>query len=42
MLLLLLTKVELRSEEDKVMKLQTYEISFFVGQSYLNNNGYFT
>ena len=32
-------KAELKAEQDKIVKLQTYDLSLFVGQSYFNNNG---
>ena len=33
------TKAELKAEEDKIVKLQSYDISIFTGQSYFNNDG---
>ena len=33
------TKAELKAEEDKVLKLQTYDSSLFIGQSYVINDG---
>ena len=35
----LATKAELKAEQDKLIKLQTYHLSFFIGQSYLVNDG---
>ena len=32
-------KEELKSEENKIVKLQTYDLSLFIGQSYFNNDG---
>ena len=31
-------KAELKVEEDKIVKLQTYDLSLFIGQSYFNND----
>ena len=33
------TKAELKAEQDKTVKLQTYDISLFSGQSYTVNDG---
>ena len=33
------TKTELNAEQDKIVKLQIYDSSFFIGQSYLVNDG---
>ena len=33
------TKAELRAEQDKIIKLQTYDLSPFIGQSYFANDG---
>ena len=35
----LATKAELKAEQDKIVKLQTYDLSIFIGQSYFNNDG---
>ena len=35
----LATKTELKTEKDKIEKLQTYDSSLFVDQSYFMNNG---
>ena len=35
----LATKAELKAEQDKIVKLQTYDLSVFIGQSYFCNNG---
>ena len=35
----LATKVELKAEQDKVAKHQTYDLSVFIGQSYFINDG---
>ena len=35
----LVAKAELKTEQDKILKLQTYDLSLFIGQSYFNNNG---
>ena len=35
----LAAKVELKEEGDKIVKLQTYDLSPFIGQSHLNNDG---
>ena len=32
----LVTKAELKAEQDKIVKLQTYDLSPFIGQSYFN------
>ena len=29
----------MKAERDKIVKLQTYDLNHFVGQSYFNNNG---
>ena len=34
----LVTKAELIAEQDKIVKLQTYDLSSFIGQSYFNND----
>ena len=34
----LATKTELEAEQDKIMKLQTYDLSLFIGQSYFVND----
>ena len=34
----LATKAELKAEEDKKVKSQTYNLIFFIGQSYFNND----
>ena len=34
-----MTKAELKTEQDKIVKLQTYDLSFFIGQSYFFNDG---
>ena len=33
------TKAESKAEEDKLVKLQTYDLSDFIGQTYFNNGG---
>ena len=33
------TKTELNAEQDKIVKLQIYDSSFFIGQSYFVNDG---
>ena len=33
------TKAELKTEQDKIVNLQTYDLSLFIGQSYFNNDG---
>ena len=33
------TRAELKPEQDKIVKLQTYDLSLFIGQSYFNNGG---
>ena len=33
------TKAELKAEQDKTVKLQTYDLSPFIGQSYFVNDG---
>ena len=38
-ILTLATKAELKAEQDKIVKLQTYDLSLFIGQSYFNNDG---
>ena len=35
----LAVKAELKAEQDKIVKLQTYDSSLFIGQSYFNNDG---
>ena len=35
----LVTKAELKAEQDKRVKLQTYDVSLFVGQSYFVSDG---
>ena len=35
----LATKAELKAEQDKIVKLQTYDLSIFIGLSYFNNDG---
>ena len=35
----LATKAELKAEQDKIVKLQTYDLSYFTGQSYFNRDG---
>ena len=35
----LATKAELKAEQDKIVKLQTYDSSLFIGQSYFSNDG---
>ena len=32
-------KVELKAEQDKIVKIQTYDLSLFIVQSYFNNDG---
>ena len=32
-------KVELKAEQDKIVKIETYDLSLFIGQSYFNNDG---
>ena len=32
-------QAELKTEQDKIVKPQTYELSLFIGQSYFNNDG---
>ena len=32
-------KAELNAEKDKIVKLQTCDLSLFIGQSYFNNDG---
>ena len=34
----LAAKAELKAEQDKLVKLQTYDLSLFIGQSYFNNS----
>ena len=36
---LLATKVELKAEQDKIVKLETYDLSLFIGQRYFVNDG---
>ena len=33
------TKAELKAEQDKTVKLHTYDLSLFIGQSYFVNDG---
>ena len=33
------TQAELKVEQDKIVKLQTFDLSFFIGQSYFTNDG---
>ena len=35
----LATKAELKAEEDKIEKLQTYDSSLLIAQSYFGNDG---
>ena len=35
----LATKAELKAEKNKILKLQTYDLSLFIGQSYFVNDG---
>ena len=35
----LATKAELKAEQDKRVKLQTYDLSLFIGQSYFVSDG---
>ena len=35
----LATRAELKVEQDEIVKFQTYDLSFFIGQSYFNNDG---
>ena len=35
----LATKAELKAKQDKIVKLQTYDLSLFIGQSYFFNDG---
>ena len=35
----LAAKVKLKAEQDKIVKLQTYDLSLFIGQSYFTNDG---
>ena len=32
-------KTELKAEQDKIVKLQIYDLHPFIGQGYFNNNG---
>ena len=34
----LATKAELKAEQDKIVKLQTYDLRPFIGQSYFDND----
>ena len=34
----LATKAELKVEQDKIVKLQTYDLSLFIGQNYFRND----
>ena len=34
----LVTKAELKAGQDKIVKLQTYDSSLFIGQGYFNND----
>ena len=31
-------KAELKAEEDKIIKIQTFDLSLFIGQSYFRND----
>ena len=33
------TKAELKAEQDKIIELQTFDLSLFIGKSYFNNDG---
>ena len=35
----LATKAELKAEQDKIVKLKTYDLNLFIGQSYFDNDG---
>ena len=35
----LATKIELKAEQDKIVKIQTHDLSIFIGQSYFFNDG---
>ena len=35
----MVTEVELKAEQDKIAKLQAYDLSLFIGQSYFNIDG---
>ena len=35
----LATKADLKAEQDKIVKLQTYDSSLYIGQSYFFNDG---
>ena len=35
----LATKAELKAEQDKIVKLQTYDLNLFTGQSYFVTDG---
>ena len=35
---ILATKVELKAEQDKIVKLERYDLSLCICQSYINNN----
>ena len=35
----LATKARLKAEQDKILKLETYDLSLFIGQTYFNNDG---
>ena len=35
----LATKAELKAQQDEIVKLQTYDLSLFIVQSYFHNNG---
>ena len=35
----LATKSALRTEQDQIVKLQIYDLSLFIAQNYLNNDG---
>ena len=32
-------KGRIKTEQDKIVNLQTYDLSLFIGQSYFNNDG---
>ena len=36
---MLATKAELKTEEDKIIKLQTFNSSYFCGKSHFENDG---
>ena len=35
----LATKAELKAQQDEIVKLQTYDLSLFISQTYLVNDG---